>query len=118
MKKVLVFSSTKKLADRIFDAIEQDFPAQLGVIHSNKAQNNRFNTVKQFDAGSYRILIATDIMARGLDITDISHVINFDINFSSLGSVSFTRYCSIIIRAYATSAVERMFVRDFAAGYP
>lgn len=79
MKKVLVFASTKKLADRIFDQIQGDFPEQLGVIHSNKAQNNRFNTVKQFHAGSYRIVIATDIMARGLDISEISHVINFDI---------------------------------------
>jgi ATP-dependent RNA helicase RhlE len=79
MKKVLVFASTKKLADRIYDEIQEDFPEQLGVIHSNKAQNNRFNTVKQFHAGEYRIVIATDIMARGLDVTDITHVINFDI---------------------------------------
>jgi len=79
MKKVLVFASTKKLADRIYDQIQEDFPEQLGVIHSNKAQNNRFNTVKQFHTGQYRIVIATDIMARGLDISEISHVINFDI---------------------------------------
>ncbi|MEI6574899.1 MAG: DEAD/DEAH box helicase [Bacteroidota bacterium] len=79
MKKVLVFASTKKLADRIFDEVQQDFPEQLGVIHSNKAQNNRFNSVRQFHAGEYRILIATDIMARGLDVSEITHVVNFDI---------------------------------------
>jgi ATP-dependent RNA helicase RhlE len=78
MKKVLVFASTKKLADQLFEQIESKFPEQLGVIHSNKAQNNRFNTVKQFDLGHYRILISTDIMARGLDISEITHVINFD----------------------------------------
>jgi len=78
MKKVLVFVSHKKLADEVYDLIESKFPNQLGVIHSNKAQNNRFNTVKQFHKGENRILIATDIISRGLDISEISHVINFD----------------------------------------
>lgn len=77
--KVLIFVSTKKLADLLYEQIEEDFRGQLGVIHSNKAQNTRFNTVKQFDEGNCRILIATDIMARGLDILDVTHVINFDI---------------------------------------
>jgi len=77
--KVLIFVSTKKLADLLFEQIEEDFRGQLGVIHSNKAQNTRFNIVKQFDEGNCRVLIATDIMARGLDILDVTHVINFDI---------------------------------------
>lgn len=77
--KVLVFVSTKKLADHVYEAMEDTFPKTLGIIHSNKAQNNRFNTVKKFDQGEIRILIATDIIARGIDISDISHVINFDI---------------------------------------
>jgi len=77
--KVMVFVSTKKMADQLFDAIEPKFPENVGVIHSNKAQNNRFNTVKKFDQGQIRILIATDIIARGIDISDVSHVINFDI---------------------------------------
>jgi len=77
--KVLIFVSTKKLADLLFEQIEAEFHEQLGVIHSNKAQNTRFNTVKQFDEGNFRLLIATDIMARGLDILDVTHVINFDI---------------------------------------
>ncbi len=78
LKKVLIFVSTKKLADDVYELIQTNFPNQLGVIHSNKAQNNRFNSVRNFNAGACRILIATDIMARGIDITDISHVINFD----------------------------------------
>jgi ATP-dependent RNA helicase RhlE len=49
------------------------------VIHSNKEQNHRFNTVKQFQEGSYRLIIATDIVARGLDIAEVTHVINFDV---------------------------------------
>ena len=51
----------------------------IGIIHSNKAQNNRFETVQQFQQGSIRILIATDLIARGIDVTDVSHVINFDL---------------------------------------
>jgi ATP-dependent RNA helicase RhlE len=76
--KVLVFVSTKKLADRLYEQVEKIFPDQIGVIHSNKTQNNRINALKRFQEGTHRILIATDIIARGLDITDVTHVINFD----------------------------------------
>jgi len=79
MVKVLVFTATKKLADRVFEQIDDKFPDQVGVIHSNKSQNNRFNTVNSFQDGSYRMLIATDIVARGLDISEVSHVVNFDL---------------------------------------
>ena len=48
------------------------------MIHSNKEQNHRFNTVKEFENGNYRFIIATDIVARGIDIAEVSHVINFD----------------------------------------
>ncbi len=77
-KKVLVFAATKKLADDLFLPLEEKYPGKIGVIHSNKDQNNRFNTVKQFQDGNFRVLIATDIIARGLDIAEVSHVINFD----------------------------------------
>lgn len=77
-KRVLVFALTKKLADYIYERVSEAFPDEIGVIHSNKAQNNRFETVKRFQEGSYRVLIATDLIARGLDIADVSHVINFD----------------------------------------
>lgn len=76
--KVLVFAGTKKLADQIFDELDAQFPDQIEVVHSNKAQNNRFNTVKAFHEGEIRILIATDLVARGMDISEVSHVINFD----------------------------------------
>lgn len=79
MKKVLVFAATKQLADDLYEKIEPLFPEEIGVIHSNKSQNNRFETVKRFGTGQYRALIATDIIARGLDIAEVSHVINFDV---------------------------------------
>jgi ATP-dependent RNA helicase RhlE len=79
MSKVLVFVATKKLADQLFGQLEMGYLNKIGVIHSNKEQNHRFNSVKQFHEGSYRILIATDIIARGLDVAEVSHVFNFDI---------------------------------------
>lgn len=78
MTKVLVFAGTKALADQLYEQLNKDFPEAAGVIHSNKEQNHRFNTVNQFQSGHYRFIIATDIIARGLDISEVSHVINFD----------------------------------------
>jgi ATP-dependent RNA helicase RhlE len=79
MTKVLVFVATKNLANQLYEQLEAKFPEQIGVIHSNKEQNHRFNSVRQFQDGNYRILIATDIIARGLDVAEVSHVVNFDI---------------------------------------
>ncbi|MBT4344703.1 MAG: DEAD/DEAH box helicase [Flavobacteriales bacterium] len=78
MKKVLVFVSSKKIADRLYDAISGFYLSETAVIHSNKSQNYRFRSINQYDEGKVRILIATDIIARGLDLDKISHVINFD----------------------------------------
>ena len=78
MEKVLVFTSSKSLADRLHDLISIDFPGQFGIIHSNKSQNFRFNTLRHFQDGLNKGLIATDLVSRGLDISDVTHVINFD----------------------------------------
>jgi ATP-dependent RNA helicase RhlE len=77
--KILVFVSSRTLADLLFDEIEGNLTDAIGIIHSNKAQNFRFDTVQKFQTGTIRILIATDLIARGIDVTDVSHVINFDI---------------------------------------
>lgn len=79
MTKVLVFAASKKLADELYEQLEPNFPGTAGVIHSNKEQNHRFNTVKQFKEGTYKFIIATDIVARGIDIAEVTHVINFDL---------------------------------------
>ena len=79
MSKVLVFAATKQLADQLYEQLEKKFPGTAGVIHSNKEQNHRFNTVKQFKEGTYRFIIATDIVARGIDVAEVTHVINFDV---------------------------------------
>ena len=78
MKKILVFVSSKKIADKLYDAISEFYLSKIAVIHSNKSQNYRFRSINQYDEGKVRILIATDIIARGLDLDKISHVINFD----------------------------------------
>jgi ATP-dependent RNA helicase RhlE len=79
MTKVLVFAGSKKMADDIFAIVGAKFPGAIGVIHSDKTQPNRFDTVEKFQNNTYRVLIATDIIARGLDISEVSHVINFDV---------------------------------------
>lgn len=76
--KVLIFVAFKKLADRLFDLLEAEFQGECCIIHSNKTQNYRLRSIENFESGQHRILIATDVMARGLDIDNISHVINFD----------------------------------------
>lgn len=78
MDRVLVFVNNKKISDMLHTRIEEDFDGQFGVIHSNKSQNYRLSTMAEFQEGNLRGLITTDIMARGLDISDISHVINFE----------------------------------------
>lgn len=77
--KVLVFVKNKRLADRLFERIEMEFPEFARVIHSNKMQNYRIRSVKAFQDGRCKMLIATDIIARGIDVEDVTHVINFDI---------------------------------------
>ena len=76
--KILVFLSSKRQADRLYETMEEFMGSELSIVHSNKSQNFRLRSVKQFEEGEKRILISTDVMARGLDIENTSHVINFD----------------------------------------
>jgi ATP-dependent RNA helicase RhlE len=79
MSRVLIFVNNKKISDMLHESIEEDFEGQFGVIHSNKSQNYRLTTMAEFQQGNLRGIITTDVMARGLDISDITHVINFEI---------------------------------------
>lgn len=82
MNRVLIFVNNKRIADYVLEALEEDFSEQFGVVHSNKTQNYRLNTMQLFKDYELRGLVTTDIMARGLDISDISHVLN--LQFSEL----------------------------------
>ena len=76
--KVLVFVAFKRTADLLFKSLDESFAEEICLIHSNKTQNYRIRSIRQFDEGKNRILVATDVMARGLDFDGVSHVINFD----------------------------------------
>ncbi|KAF2517705.1 DEAD/DEAH box helicase [Flavobacterium foetidum] len=78
MSRILVFVNNKKISDMLFNRIDDLFEGQFGVIHSNKSQNYRLSTMAEFQEGNLRGLITTDVMARGLDISNITHVINFE----------------------------------------
>lgn len=78
--RIIVFCKTRAVADSVFDYLEHRYGEdQVRVIHANKGQNTRINSINAFKAGSIRILVATDVAARGLDISNVSHVFNFDV---------------------------------------
>ena len=77
--KVLIFVATKKNGDRLSELL--NFESEMSVIHSSKEQNNRTKSIEKFENGTNRILIATDVISRGIDIKEISTVISFDTPF-------------------------------------
>lgn len=78
MERVLIFSRTKHRADKIAEALNKS-RINADAIHGNKSQNQRTKAMHDFKSGRLRVLVATDIAARGIDVDDISHVINFDL---------------------------------------
>jgi ATP-dependent RNA helicase RhlE len=78
MRSVIIFARTKHGADRVTRDLERD-GFEAAVIHGNKSQNARQKALNGFRDGSVRILVATDIAARGIDVPGISHVVNFDL---------------------------------------
>jgi len=77
LDSVLVFSRTKHGADKIARKLAQS-GIPTATLHSNRSQNQRLQALKEFKSGAVRVLVATDIAARGIDVVGISHVINFD----------------------------------------
>ena len=79
-KKLIIFCKTKAVADNIFSFISRRFGDDVvRVIHANKGQNTRINSINSFKEGSIRVLVATDVASRGIDVSEVSHVINFDV---------------------------------------
>ena len=79
LDRVIIFTKTKKNADNIFHFIERKISPDVKVIHANKAQSTRINSVDAFRKGEVKYLVSTDVTARGIDIEKVSHVINFDV---------------------------------------
>jgi ATP-dependent RNA helicase RhlE len=77
--RVMVFTRTKEVADNVFKYLERKELGPVRVVHSNKGQNSRINAVNEFKDGNLRVLVTTDVTARGIDVTKVSHVVNFDV---------------------------------------
>lgn len=77
--RVIVFVKTKTNADSIAKYIDRKELGPVRVVHANKGQNSRINAVNEFREGDIRVLVSTDVTARGMDISMVSHVINFDL---------------------------------------
>jgi ATP-dependent RNA helicase RhlE len=78
-KKVIVFVKTKNSANDIGKFLDRKVSGGVRVIHANKGQNSRLNAINEFRDGEVRVLVSTDVTARGMDISMVSHVINFDL---------------------------------------
>ncbi|MEO1054623.1 MAG: DEAD/DEAH box helicase [Bacteroidota bacterium] len=77
--RVLVFTRTKSTADNVFKFLDRKKIGAVRVIHSNKGQNSRINAINEFKNGELRVLVSTDVSARGIDVSEVSHVINFEV---------------------------------------
>lgn len=104
MAMVLVFTRTKHGADRIARKLDQA-GISSGTIHSNRSQNQRLRALNEFREGKTRVLVATDIAARGIDVDGITHVVNYD----------FPRIMRIMSTGSAAPAVPRPSARRSAS---
>jgi ATP-dependent RNA helicase RhlE len=78
LEKVILFTETKRLADRLAKKLVQA-GIKAGQIHGDKSQNFRNRMIEEFKNGEIRVLVATDVAARGIDVADVSHVINYQL---------------------------------------
>ncbi len=78
-KRVIIFCRTKENAEDVYKVIKKKTEGEVRILHSNKAQSSRINTIEAFKSGTVRVLVSTDVSARGIDVSKISHVINFDL---------------------------------------
>jgi ATP-dependent RNA helicase RhlE len=115
LKKVIVFSRTKHGANKIVDILRGD-GVLADAIHGNKSQTARQNALENFRVGKTRVLVATDIAARGIDVDGITHVINFDLPNDS---ESYVHRIGRTARAGASGAAisfcdaeEKAFLKD------
>lgn len=98
-KRVLVFTRSKATAENLGRYLQRKNPDTVRILHSNKGQQSRINAYEAFKAGELRILVSTDVAARGIDVTQVSHVINFEIG---------TNYENYIHRIGRTGRAEQL----------
>lgn len=82
ISKLIVFCKTRSTAENVYKFLHRRYGEQeVKVLHANKGQNTRINSINAFRGDEVKILVATDVAARGIDVSDVSHVINFDVPF-------------------------------------
>jgi len=115
LKRVLVFTRTKRRADKVASVLSKN-RIRSDAIHGNKTQNQRTYALNGFKSGRLQVLVATDIAARGIDVEDISHVINYDLPNeaeSYVHRIGRTGRAGAAGTAYSFCAAdERSFLRD------
>lgn len=81
LQKTIIFTRSKDIADAVFEALKANVitKGDIRVIHANKGQNTRINSMDAFREGEVKVLVATDVAARGIDIEHVTHVVNFDV---------------------------------------
>ena len=80
IKKLIVFCKTRVVAEDVYKFLLRKFgESEVKVLHANKGQNTRINSINSFKNDEVKILVATDVASRGIDVSDVSHVINFDV---------------------------------------
>ncbi|MBF9255180.1 DEAD/DEAH box helicase [Pontibacter sp. 172403-2] len=79
LNRVIIFTRSKKNAESVSKFLEHRNYGEVRAIHGNKGQNTRINSMEAFKGGEVRFLVATDVAARGIDVSMVSHVINFDV---------------------------------------
>lgn len=77
--RVMIFTRTKDVANNIYKYLDRKHLGPVKVIHSNKGQNTRINAMNDFKEGKLRVLVSTDVASRGIDVANVTHVINFDV---------------------------------------
>src|ERR1700744_111600 len=82
IKKLMVFCKTRTNAEDVYKFLSRRYgEKEVKVLHANKGQNTRINSMNAFKNDEIKILVSTDVAARGIDVSDVSHVINFDVPF-------------------------------------
>jgi ATP-dependent RNA helicase RhlE len=80
IKKLMIFCKTRTAAEDVYKFLLRKFgEKEVKVLHANKGQNTRINAINAFKNDEVKILVATDVASRGIDVSDVSHVINFDV---------------------------------------
>jgi ATP-dependent RNA helicase RhlE len=77
--RIIVFTKTRQSANNVSKFLERKHKVNVRVLHANKDQNARTNSMEAFKDGNVRVLVATDIASRGLDVSGVSHVVNFEV---------------------------------------